>query len=212
MRPTLCLLVTAVLLTTSCVERSRGLTRTEREQLRQYVTDTPSSPQHELDISFEDKILLIGYDVESETVAAGDTLTVTWPWKVERALEDGWRLFTHVTDERGGNQLNEDDNGMMRQLYQPGQWKNGEYVRDRQQITIPADWAGQRAVVYMGNRNGPNRLRVIRGPNDGDNRARVATFNVGGGAGATAQPNTNDAIDIAIPTHIGMSSLFASTR
>ena len=81
---------------------------------------------------------------------------------------------------------------MIRQLYQPGQWKNGEYIRDRQQITIPADWAGRRAVVYMGLWNGPNRLRVIRGPNDGDNRARVATFTIEGG-GAGAQPNTNAA-------------------
>lgn len=184
----------AIALLTSCVERSRGLTRTEREQLRQFVSETPTSPQHELDISFEDKVLLIGYDVESDTVAAGETLTVTWHWKVDRALEDGWRLFTHVTDERGGNQLNEDGTGMLRQLYQPGQWKNGEYIRDRQEITIPADWAGRRAVVYMGLWNGPNRLRVIRGPNDGDNRARAATFTVGGAA--AERPDTNQGAGI----------------
>ena len=188
MRPYLCLLASSLLLA-SCVERSRGLTRTEREQLRQYVTDTPSTPQHELDISFEDKVLLIGYDIESENVAPGETITVTWHWRVDRALEDGWRLFTHVTDERGGNQLNEDDNGMIRQLYQPGQWKNGEYIRDRQQIVIPADWAGRRAVIYQGLWNGPNRLRVIRGANDGDNRARALTIDVGGaGAARPEQP------------------------
>lgn len=178
-----------IALSVSCVEKSEGLTRTEREQLRQFVGEEPTSPQHELDVSFEDKVILVGYDV-SETVAPGGTLTITWHWKVERALEDGWKLFTHVTDDRGGNQLNEDENGLVRQLYQPGEWKAGEYIRDTQEIVIPEDWAGRRAVAYVGLWNGPNRMRILRGPNDGDNRARGATVPVGAaGAQNPAQPS-----------------------
>lgn len=188
----LLLAVALATLGTGCVEKSSGLTRTEREQLRQFVSESPTQPQHPLEVSFEDKITLIGYDVSPTPVTAGETLTITWHWRVDRAVEDGWKLFTHVTDDRGGNQLNEDGNGLIRQLYQPGQWKAGEFIKDTQEITIPEDWAGRRAVAYVGLWNGPNRMRILRGPSDGDNRARGPSVEVvapGAGARAPQQPS-----------------------
>lgn len=169
---------------TGCVERSRELTRTEREQLRQYVSDTATSPQHELDISFEDKIKLVGYDLSAESWRPGSEVTITWHWKVERALEDGWNLFTHVSDGRDGSRLNEDNTGVVRELYPPGRWKAGETIKDPQAITLPEDWGADQAIFYIGLWNGPHRLRVTRGANDGDNRARAASVPVradGGG-------------------------------
>ncbi|MCS6797633.1 MAG: carbohydrate-binding family 9-like protein [Myxococcota bacterium] len=161
------------LLVPACVERSVELTAAEREQIRPYVSTQRPRPAHTLDVSFEDKIELIGYDVEPSTWRPGAELTVTWYWKCNRALEEGWLLFTHVADASGTSRLNADGGSDIRRLYPPGRWKAGEFVRDVQRITLPADWNSERAVFFVGVWNGPHRLQITRGPNDGDNRARV---------------------------------------
>jgi hypothetical protein len=170
-----------------CVEKSKSLTAAERQELAEHVSQTATSPSHPLDISFENKVELIGYDVTAESWAPGATITVTWHWKVLRALEDGWLQFTHVADG-GNNRLNEDGNGVVRRLYPAGQWKAGEYVRDSQEITLPEDWSGREATFYLGFWNGPHRLRVVRGPADEDNRARALALPTRAGGGGEVRP------------------------
>ncbi len=175
-----------------CVEKSRDLTRTEREQLARFVGETATTPDHEVNIDFEGKVELVGYDTSSTFWAPGEEITLTWHWRVNRALEDGWRLFTHVSDGSAPTIVNEDGAGLVRDLYQPGRWKAGEYIRDQQVITLPADWNGESAIVYVGLWNGPNRLRVIDGPSDGDNRGRVATLRVGRARSRVGEPGRPD--------------------
>ncbi|MBO6937311.1 MAG: carbohydrate-binding family 9-like protein [Deltaproteobacteria bacterium] len=189
-----------------CVEKSRDLTRSERERLEPYVTEEDTDPEHDLNVEFEDKIELIGYDLSSETWRPGQTLTITWHWKVKRSLEEGWRLFTHVTDASGANRVNADVEGVVRELYQPGAWKAGETIKDEQTITLPAEWTDERASVYVGLWNGPHRLRITSGPSDGENRARgltIPTPRAAGGAEAPPEPtvpsiDVNRASDITI--------------
>lgn len=159
-----------------CVEKSRDLTRSERERLDPYVTEEDTEPQHELGVEFEDKVELVGYDLSTETWRPGQQLTVTWHWKVKRSLEEGWKLFTHVTDASGANRVNADMEGVVRELYQPGAWKAGETIKDEQTITLPAEWSDSRASIYVGLWNGPHRLRITSGPSDGENRARGLTI------------------------------------
>ncbi len=193
--------------TTGCVERSRELTRTEREQLAQYVSETATTPQHELDISFEDKVFLVGYDLSSETWTPGQEMTITWHWRVERALEDGWNLFTHVADANDSSRLNEDGTGIVRELYPPGRWKAGEHIRDPQPITLPADWSAPQAVVYLGLWNGPHRLRITRGANDGDNRARAASIPTGVSAANTNRAPTAPQVPSVVANAVADSAI-----
>ena len=88
MRIHLSILITTMLFA-GCVEKSRDLTRTEREQIARFVSETPTSPDHEVHIDFEGKVELVGYDLSSETWTPGEEMTLTWHWKVDRALEDG---------------------------------------------------------------------------------------------------------------------------
>ena len=174
-----------------CVEKSRDLTRSERERLDPYVAEEAPTPQHALSVAFEDKIELVGYDLSAESWRPGQPITVTWHWKVERSLEDGWRLFTHVTDASGANRVNADTDGVVRELYQPGAWKAGEYVKDEQTLTLPGNWTDENATLYLGLWNGPHRLRITRGPSDGENRARVVTIPTPVAAGG-AEPQQPD--------------------
>ena len=179
----------ACLLIFGCVEKSRDLTSAEEEQLKPFVSKRAPSPQHPLDVSFENKVRLLGYDVNKQTWRPGEELTVTWYWKADRALEAGWKLFTHIADGAGTNQINADGQGVVRRFYPPGRWKSGEYIKDVQTVSLPANWSSARATFYLGVWNGPHRLQVTRGPKDDDNRALALTIPTGGAAvGAAPQP------------------------
>ncbi len=171
-----------------CVEKSNDLTTAEREQLAEFVSTTATTPGHPLDIDFEGKIKLIGYDLEPAAIKAGEPFTITWHWKVVRPLEDGWKIFTHVANAEGANVLNQDGVGFVREHYPPGQWKRGETIRDVQPMTLPADWASPTVTIYLGMWNGPNRLHVTSGPSDGDNRARALQVPVAPASAAAAVP------------------------
>nr|MDQ3036974.1 hypothetical protein [Myxococcota bacterium] len=175
-------------LSVACVEQAPELSAAEREQLRENISTEAPSPEHELDISFENRVRLVGYDVEPDTITPGQPFTITWHWQAQRRLDDGWQMFTHLVDSRGENRVNEDSTGLVRQLYQPGRWHEGEYIRDPQTITLPTDWNSDEVVFYLGLWNGPHRLAITRGPNDGENRARAATLRVTGGTSAQAAP------------------------
>jgi hypothetical protein len=167
-------LVTTVALG-ACVERAQELSQEDKERLQQFVSKEPPSagPQHELNVSLEDKVRLLGYSVEPEVWKEGEKLRVTWFWKAEANLDKGWQLFTHVADAKGTDRLNQDSVGLVRQLYQPERWEKGQYIQDVQELVLPSDWASPGATLHVGLWNGPHRLRVTEGPHDGDNRIRA---------------------------------------
>jgi hypothetical protein len=185
--------IVLVLLGFGCVEESPDLTPAERETLREYILTEAPHPQHELDIRFESRVRLIGYDISVEEITPGTPFDVTWYWQVDRRLTSGWMLFTHIADATGANRQNEDSSGPVRERYQPSRWHEGEWVRDTQHITIPADWHSDRVVFYLGFWNDDHRLSITSGPSDGDNRARAASVPIAGGA------TTSDATDTVVP-------------
>ena len=172
-----------------CVEESPDLTPAEREALREYILSAAPHPQHALDIRFESSVRLIGYDISVEQITPGQAFDITWYWQVDRRLTSGWMLFTHVADATGQNRQNEDSNGPVRERFQPSRWHEGEWVRDPQHVTLPADWHSDRVTFYLGFWNDDHRLSITSGPNDGENRARAASIPVAA-SDATAADTT----------------------
>lgn len=197
---TACGVGVASMVLVGCVERPAELSSAQREQLREFVSADAPHPQHELDISFGDRIQLIGYDVAPRSIRPGQRVTVTWYWHVVHSVDSGWRLFTHLVDADDRNRLNVDGDGQIRQLYQPGQWHDDEYITDRQEFTLPADWGSNRLKIYLGFWNGPNRLEVTNGPSDGENRALALDEPVAGGAAAHEVPAMNATFASAAPS------------
>lgn len=179
------LLVSALAVLGGCVERAPELSPADRERVRQFVSSERPTPEHPLDVQFANGVSLLGYDLEPDTVVAGQPFTITWHWHATQDLDDGWQLFTHVADASGENRLNQDGVGVIRELYQPGRWKPGEYIRDQQQVTL-TDWSSPRAVFYLGLWKGEHRLAIRRGDNDGENRVRAASIELGSGPAAAA--------------------------
>lgn len=172
------LLAGAAVLAAGCVER-RPLSAEERRQVAQYVTTETPSPDNPVEVDLGGKVKLLGWDASPSPLRAGEEATVTWYWKVIEAPGRGWKLFTHVGDDGSGQpRLNLDDEGPVRRLHPPSRWKAGEVVRDPQAFTVPADWAGEDVPFYVGLWKGSDRMAVVAGPSDGDDRARVASIPV----------------------------------
>jgi hypothetical protein len=69
----------------------------------------------------------------------------------------------------------------LRRIYPANKWKSGDYIKDLQEVTLPDDWDSSQAVFYLGFWNGPHRLHVSKGNNDGDNRAEALALRVARG-------------------------------
>jgi len=189
------------LFSSACVEKTEEVAGVDEDQLKSLVATTAPIPQHPMDVQFEGKIGMIGYDASVSTITPGQPFEVTWYWKVEKPLEEGWRLFTHIADAAGISRVNADLFGPIREAYQPGRWKAGEYIKDTQTVTLPATWTSPSAKFLLGIWNGPHRLQVSRGNADKENRAYVLTLPVAAGA-ATERLSSLSASRVTAPITI----------
>ncbi|MGH7281439.1 MAG: carbohydrate-binding family 9-like protein, partial [Polyangiaceae bacterium] len=169
-----------------CVGGSKGLSSEDKEKLAPYILDAPPADiPHKLDVNFENKVHLIGYKFDPETARPGQDTKLTYYWRCDDTLDEGWKLFTHLHDDASDRTDNLDNNGPIRELKNdkqvlgPDKWEKGKYYVDEQTYKMP-DWVkGPDLTVMVGIWKGGARLRIIQGPNDGDNRAIVAKIKTG---------------------------------
>src|SRR5262249_48234751 len=126
-----------------------------------------------------------GYKFEPELARPGADVKITYWWRCDDTIEDGWSLFTHLHDDASDKSDNLDWNGPIRenrnnkQILGPDRWEKGKVYVDEQSYKMP-DWVkGPELAVMVGVWKGDARLRIITGPNDGDNRAIVGKIKTG---------------------------------
>ena len=178
--------VLASLVSVACVGGSKGLSSDDKERLKAYVSDQlPADIPHKLDVNFENKVHLVGYKFDPETARPGQEVKLTYYWRCDDTLEDGWVLFTHTKDETSGKMGNLDYVGPLReeknnnhQVLGPERWEKGKFYIDTQTYKVADDVQGD-VGIYVGIWKGDARLRVISGPNDGDNSASVGRIKTG---------------------------------
>jgi hypothetical protein len=177
------LLAVLLVATASCVQKSKRLSKSEREAAGEIVMKAAPKPSHPLDIRFEDKVRLLGYDVSDAQIREGQPFTVTWYWQVDKPLGEGWKVFTHLVDADKKSRMNLDAIRPVRELYPEPSWKAGEFIRDKQEITIAPDWRSPTASFYLGFWKGNTRLEIVTGPHDAEKRALALTLPVIPGRG-----------------------------
>ena len=173
-------ITTAICLTAGCVEKRRSLTSSERARAQVFVSRQPPSPAVRVDAEFEHGVKLLGYTVQTPSPKSGGELKFTLFWHTANTLPQGTRIFSHLL---AGQQYNADTEGdvvksaEMRDLYQPDNWRKGEYVRDPITLVVPSGFAGTlKLFVGMWNIKTEQRYSVSRGPKDAENR--VPTLNL----------------------------------
>jgi Carbohydrate family 9 binding domain-like len=170
-----------------CVGSGKGLSSDEKERVKAYVLDSPPADiPHKLDVNFENKIHLIGYKFTPEVAKPGSEAKLTYYWRCDEPVDEGWLLFTHTKDDGSGKMGNLDFVGPIReqrangrQLLGPERWEKGKFYVDEQTYKVPDDVTGAEVTIYTGIWKGDARLRVVSGPNDGDNSAIVGKLKTG---------------------------------
>jgi hypothetical protein len=169
----------------ACVGGKQRISAEDRERLKAQILDEVPPDAKKVDVNFENKVHLVGYSIQPELAPAGTRVKVTYYWRCDDPLEEGWQLFTHIQHEGHEKPDNLDANGPLRevkgnhQVLGPDRWERGKVYADEQTFTMPADLRGPDTIVYVGIWKGDARLRIISGPSDGDNRAIVGKIKTG---------------------------------
>ena len=155
-----------------CVGGSKGLSAEDKEKLAAYVVEgEPAEIQHKVDINFENKIHLIGYKADPEVAKPGTEVKITWYWRCDDSLAEGWSLFTHIPAAAPDKcdkfhwvgPLRENRDNKM--LLGPSRWAQGKPYLDQQTYKVP-DWVkGSEPTFMLAIWKGNARLRVITGAN-----------------------------------------------
>ncbi len=171
-----------------CVGGSKGLSSEDKEKLKPYILDAPPADiPHKLDVNFENKVHLIGYKFDPETAQARARTrsSPTTGAATTRSKTAGCSSPTPRTMGTGkmGNldfvgPLREERN-TTHQVLGPERWEKGKVYVDEQTYKVPDDVTGAEVTVIVGIWKGDARLRIVSGPNDGDNSAIVGKIKTG---------------------------------
>jgi hypothetical protein len=172
-----------------CV-KSSGLSAEDKEKLKANILDSePADMGTRLDVNFENKFRLLGAKIDPPEARPGTEVHLTYYWKCDDTVDDGWLLFTHIRDPILDKRDNLDANGPLRQggepggppkqLLPPSKWEKGKVYVDEQTYKVP-DWVkAPELEVLVGIWKGDARLRILTGPNDGDSAAIVGKIKTG---------------------------------
>ncbi|MGB0678597.1 MAG: sugar-binding protein [Polyangiales bacterium] len=183
-----------------CVERRRRLSPEEKSQVEPFLSQKAPSPEHKTEVGFGDKVTLLGYAIDQARWQEGKALKVSWYWKVHSTLDPGWRVFTHIGDEKDDARLNADNYGIIRELYPPELWQPGTTVRDEQTLYLPKGWKAKEAHFFVGFWKGEERLPITKGKGDGKKRAKI--FSVPVLPSASAKVAAGEALRVDGPPNI----------
>jgi len=98
----------------------------------------PASPGRRLLASFDERMMLLGYELSATEVAPGQALRVTFHWWAMSPLEEDYSVFVHLLDEAGTLRWQHD--GMPGFGMRPTRgWRPGEVVTDVHEVQLPPD-------------------------------------------------------------------------
>lgn len=177
--------------------RKRVLTKDQERQIAENVLKEAPKTQHPLDINFDNKITLLGYDIQGE-VKAGASFDLTMFFRVDQPVHGDWKVFVHF--EAPGKRRQPFDHYGVGGLYPVSQWKKGEIVRDKVTVAVPGNWPAGKTQIIVGffdwgawskanqNRRLPLHAKSkVKGTPD--DRVVIATLDVLGGVpGGAADP------------------------
>jgi choline-sulfatase len=127
-----------------------------------------------LGVFFGDEVELLSVEVPA-TAKPGESVTMTWTFAAHGALPDGWAVFAHFENGKGGRFTA--DRAPARPF---SWWRAGQFIRYTIPVSIPRGIAAGTYHLWAGVWKGSAR-RAARGPAGvamKDNRVDVATIEV----------------------------------
>jgi len=170
------------------------LTKDQEQQIADNVLNAPPTMQQKLDVKFEDKITLLGYDLKGTPAKKGGQIDLTMYFRVDEPVRGDWKIFVHF--EAAGKRRQPFDHYGIGGLYPVGMWKKGEIIKDTVNIQIPGDWPSDvQSQILVGlfdwgawSKAGQDRRLKIASAGTAkslpDDRIVLTTLDIGGGAPA----------------------------
>ncbi|MAQ16980.1 MAG: hypothetical protein CMN30_19580 [Sandaracinus sp.] len=152
--------------------------RENQNFLQDAVLDSEPEVQHRVGGKFDDRIELIGYDLDTPQegfVGAGQEVTVTWYWRALNRIPGSYQIFLHV--DGMGNRMN-GDHEPVDGKYPVRLWDEGDIIVDRQVLRVPANYRPGPYTFWIGFYSGSSRLPVTEGPEDDADRLRAGIVRV----------------------------------
>jgi hypothetical protein len=137
------------------------------------ILDAPP-PLRPLGAVFDDRVELLGVELDPPRPRAGDTAAVRFVFRVRRPLFDDFQVFVHGDPSGASTRRLFADHWPAQGRYPSGMWQAGELIDDRFSLQLPSDYAGSRLSVYTGLYKGELRLPLTdpgQAAADRDNRA-----------------------------------------
>jgi hypothetical protein len=170
-----------------CVEQTPDVpSEDDLKAARVNILSQAPTPKLQINANLENKITILGVDVDTDAAEPGKPFTVTSYWKVNSTV-DGWRLFFHVNGARKDQFINHDHTPLQGK-YPISQWKAGEILRDVYKISLPPNFDSPEVSVYTGLWKGQSRMKVTSGPSDGQDRVLLVKLPVKHAPGQSAAP------------------------
>lgn len=177
------------LLTTACSSKDAPqLSPEQQRQVEPFMVSLPPAGMIDVNVNFDDKVRLVGYVLSPRRAAhlPGSNLEVMLVWRVEKQLEPGWELFTHLVGEDGRLIMNADNSGPLRRMegfdsqpLPPSQWKPGFFYLDPVRFIVPGDPSPQITVAAGIVHAQKGRLPIKGEGNDGEDRINVVKVRTG---------------------------------
>jgi 4-amino-4-deoxy-L-arabinose transferase-like glycosyltransferase len=147
--------------------------------LKLYVSDKPQAPAHPVAINFDNKVELVGWDAPP-MIGSRQDFKLKLYFKVNAPLPGSYKIFVHI--DGAGTRIN-GDHVPLDGKFPTNYWVVGSYVTDEHTIKPGDNNTGAAPnsgpyQIYMGMYLGAERLKIVSGPSDGDNRARLGGITV----------------------------------
>jgi hypothetical protein len=96
--------------------------------------DVPSV-SHPVGVRLGDRVELLGYDLSADSVAPGETLTLTLYWRALAEMSTDYTVFTHLL-AADGSMTGQQDNQPLNDTYPTSLWVPSEVVTDVYEIPV----------------------------------------------------------------------------
>jgi 4-amino-4-deoxy-L-arabinose transferase-like glycosyltransferase len=152
-----------------------GLEGEEKNQnpLGKIILDKPPTPQHVLNVDMEGKLMVLGYDLTDQngrlvdSVAPGRKYHFKTYYRVLAPVTTEWEGFIHID---GYRRRHNGDHKPMDGKYPFGLWLKDDLLLDDHEFSLEPNFSPGVYTIFFGLFVGDTRMKVVSGPNDGDNR------------------------------------------
>jgi hypothetical protein len=104
---------------------------------------------HTVDLGLGGSVRWRGYDLPSAPAAPGEELPITLYWEVKAPIDQNWKTFIHLLDDRG-EKVAQVDRVPLEGLYPPVAWEPGRWLADQYELLLPATLPAGRYHLIFG--------------------------------------------------------------